>query len=380
MRSRGNLLQESDLNVSSGKQSGPAVKAADFAPHRHLPRYLMVILPRVSRELERWQQRALYAGWPLSKQALAGFSRKHLYLRGSSYYALSNVNPPYEKTLVTLIVALQIIGDYLDNLCAGEGLFNEAAYRYLHRAMPAALTRGPVKEHDYYRFYRAKKDGGYLKALVAECRACTGALPGYRLVEPEALRLISLYSDLQVYKHLPPAMRNSRLRRWFKEKGVPETPPVHWWEYAAACGSTLSLFALFSLATFPQIEAADIRRVAGAYFPWVCGLHILLDSWVRQEEDLGRGALNFTACYRTPAAAAERLSLFLGKALRQVSDLPQALFHRSAVQGLLALYLSDPRIKEQGKEVTARALLQAGGKGAHIFYRLSKLLRRLGFL
>ena len=50
--------------------------------HRSLYRFLTVILPRSSQELDRWQQRALYAGRPLSQQALDSFSKNHLCLKG----------------------------------------------------------------------------------------------------------------------------------------------------------------------------------------------------------------------------------------------------------------------------------------------------------
>ena len=372
--------EDSEQNLYSIKQGGPAVKEQRFDPHRSLYRFLTVILPRSSQELDRWQQRALYAGRPLSQQALDSFSKNHLCLKGGSYYALYSAHPLYEKKLVTLTVALQVIGSYLGNLCEQGSVFNEAAHRYLYRAVPAALMCSAAKEYDYYRFYPAHKDGGYLKALIAECRSCIETLPGYRPVEPEILRLASLYSDLQVYKRFPPAMRRSRLRRWFKEKAAPVDPPLHWWEYAAACGSTLSLFALLALATSPQVRPDHIRQVGGAYFPWVCGLHILLEHWVGQGEDLRCGALNMVACYPSEAAAVDRIHLFLRKALREVSVLPHGSFHRFAVQGLLALYLSDPRVKEQGRESAALPLLQAGGRGAHHLYRLSMLMRRLGFL
>ena len=112
----------------------------------------------------------------LLQQASASLSRKRFHAQGGSFYALYNFNPRYYKKLVSLIVALQTISDYLDNLCDRGGIYNEAAFRCLHRAMTAALTRGPIKGLDYYRFYPVKNDGGYLEALVAECRSCTGIL------------------------------------------------------------------------------------------------------------------------------------------------------------------------------------------------------------
>ncbi len=356
------------------------VQAKSGSPDRSLIRFLTVVLPQVSRELRRWERYTVSAEWPLMQQASASLSRKRFHAQGGSFYALYNFNPLYEKKLIRLIVALQTISDYLDNLCDRGGIYSEAAFRYLHQALPAALSSAPVGEKDYYRFYPSRCDGGYLKALVAACRECTGTLPGYAAVEPEMLRLASLYSDLQVYKHLHPHVRRSRLKRWFREKAAPACPPLHWWEYAAACGSTLGLFVLCGLATSPRAAPQEAQRLVRAYFPWVCGLHILLDYWIDQEEDLREGELNFVACYRSPALAAERIALFLRKALGQVSELPHASFHRTVVQGLLAVYLSDPKVRAQQLQKSAAMLLRAGGAGASYFHRLCLLLRRFKVL
>lgn len=358
----------------------PPVKPAVSRPDHSLVRFLTVVLPQVSRELQHWQRYTSRAEWPLLRQASASLNRKRFHAQGGSFYALYNFNPLYEKTLVKLIVALQTISDYLDNLCDRSGVYSEAAFRYLHRAVLEALSSGPASTVDYYRFYPSRHDGGYLKALVAECRSCTGTLPGYAAMEPEILQLASRYNDLQVYKHLHPNMRSSRVKRWFREKAAPDTPALHWWEYAAACGSTLGLFALFGLATSSRAGPQEARQLVRAYFPWVCGLHILLDYWIDQDEDLRGGDLNFVACYPSPAQAVERLTLFLGKALQEVSALPHASFHRTVVQGLLAVYLSDPKVRAQELQVSAAALLRAGGSGAGYFYHLCLLLRRFKVL
>jgi tetraprenyl-beta-curcumene synthase len=367
--------------VSEKSGQGLLLEAVRFFPELTLTYFLTGVLPRVSSELRKWErQLTVYADWPLLQQASASLSRKRFHAQGGSFYALYNFNPRYYKKLVSLIVALQTISDYLDNLCDRGGIYNEAAFRCLHRAMTAALTRGPIKGLDYYRFYPAKNDGGYLEALVAECRSCTGILPAYPAVQPEILRLASLYNDLQVYKHLNPAERGSRLKRWFKEKAAPASPPLHWWEYAAACGSTLAIFALFGLAASPETSVHEARKLVNAYFPWVCGLHILLDYWIDQEEDRREGDFNFAACYSSPALAVERLHLFLQKSLEEAAKLPRTSFHRSVIRGLLAVYLSDPKVSLQGLQEPASSLLNAGGTEARLYYRLCLMLRKLGVL
>ena len=367
------------MNAKGGE--GLLIDTPGLTHDLYLPRFLTGVLPRVSREMRRWEQSlTLQADWPLLQQALSSLSRKRFHAQGGSFYALYSPNADCSKNLVTLIVALQTISDYLDNLCDRGGVYDEAAFRCLHKAITASLTCGPAREHDYYRFYPAKNDGGYLEALVAQCRTCTGSLPAYREVQPEILHLASLYNDLQVYKHLNPLVRASRLKRWFREKAAPTKPPLQWWEFAAACGSTLAIFALFGLAARPGTGPREAGRVVSAYFPWVCGLHILLDYWIDQDEDIRGGDFNFAACYPSPASAVERLRLFLDKALEETAKLDRPSFHHTVILGLLAVYLSDPKVKSQNLQGQANTLLSAGGGRAKLYYRLSLLLRRLGVL
>ena len=360
---------------------GQLLEAVRFFPELILTRFLTGVLPQVSRELRRWEQRlTVYADWPLLQQASASLSRKRFHAQGGSFFALYNFSPRYSRKLVSLIVALQTISDYLDNLCDRGGVYDEAAFRCLHQAMTAALTRGPIRKRDYYRFYPLKNDGGYLDALVSECRECIGSLPAYPVVEQEILRLISLYNDLQVYKHLNPAVRGSRLKRWFREKAAPSNPPLHFWEYAAASGSTLAVFALCALAASAETSIEDAKKLVEVYFPWVCGLHILLDYWIDQEEDRREGDYNFVSCYPSPKAAVDRLHLFLQRSLQGAAGLPRSSFHRSVVRGLLALYLSDPKVKLLGLQKEASSQIHAGGTEARLYYRLCLLLRRLEIL
>jgi tetraprenyl-beta-curcumene synthase len=358
---------------------GTLIEGACLPPDASLRRFLTGVLPQVSRELRKWHKQ-LDRCYDLSlrKQASASLNRKRFHSQGGSFFAL--YNPPWTRQLAALIVALQTIGDYLDNLCDRGGIYDEAAFRRLHQAMLDAVSPGLGITRDYYRFYPARNDGGYLKALVDECRSHVSALPSYAAVHAEVLRLVALYNDLQVFKHLAPPVRCSRLKRWFREKGIVTAPPVYWWEFAAACGSTLAIFALLAAATAPHTGREEVKEVMKAYFPWVCGLHILLDYWIDQEEDRHGGDLNFAACYASPAEAAQRLHLFLQRALAGVSRLPHPGFHRTIVRGLLAVYLSDPKVERQGFRQAARSLLAAGGAETGSYYRSCLMLRRLGLL
>jgi tetraprenyl-beta-curcumene synthase len=361
------------------KSSRPAPGATAPRPDSSISRFLIGVLPQVSREIRRWDRQLDDCGdWMLLKQAMSSLKHKRFHAQGGCFYAL--YSPQYSKQMISLVVALQTISDYLDNLCDRGGIYDEAAFRCLHQAMLDALSTKPVHSRDYYRYYIARNDGGYLRALVEECRGSIVVFPAYPVVQGELLRLVSLYNDLQVFKHLHLHTRHARLKRWFRDKCSVSAPPLYFWEFAAACGSTLAMFALLSAAASAHTTEEEVRRITGAYFPWVCGLHILLDYWIDQEEDRIGGDLNFTSCYPSPEIAAQRLHLFLNKSLEGVSRLPHPSFHRTVVRGLLAVYLSDHKVSRQGFRQTAKSLLEAAGSETRLFYRLCLLLRKLKVL
>lgn len=336
-------------------------------------RFIFRVFPAVDTELAHWRAKA--AGGThreLVKQAGASIRDKRFHAQGGSVYALAGGG--FNRDLVRLIVALQTISDYLDNLCDRAGCLDRAAFRRLHESMPAAVDPGR-ETVDYYDRYPYRDDGGYLEALVAQCRQVVQTLPSYDAAKADVARLIGLYSDLQVYKHTHFADREPLLTAWF-EPYRRRYPDLYWWEFAAAAGSTLGMFALFAAASRPHLNGAEVKQISRAYFPWVAGLHILLDYFIDQEEDRKAGDLNFVGYYRDARHCRDRLLLFVRRALESVSGLPRPHFHRTVVKGLLALYLSDPKVSRQNLDWAARDLIRAAGGDTTALYKLCRLLRR----
>ena len=60
--------------------------------------------------------------------------------------------------------------------------------------------------------------------------------------------------------------------------------------------------------------------------------------------------------------------------------LPEAQFHLLIVRGLLAMYLSDPKVDAQGFGEIRDTLLSCGGRVSGWMYRVCCLLRRSGLL
>lgn len=294
--------------------------------------------------------------------------------------------------LLRLIVALQVISDYLDNLCDRVGVSDETAFRQLHRAFLDALDDGEAScfpdtgvfasrggPADYYAHFPFKHDNGYLNSLVAQCRGILRNLPSYPVVRPNILRLAHLYCDMQARKHLDPAVRQGLLQSWFYEN-LPSFPRMHtsvrWWEFAAASGSTLGIFVLLRAAARPGLRPSDADAITDVYFPYVAGLHILLDYFIDQMEDEQGGDLNFVRAYADNKLRDKRLLFFVRKSLEKTSTLPDALYHKTVIKGMLALYLSDPKVTTAGLWPQARVLIRAAGLDTLVMHSLCRILRR----
>jgi tetraprenyl-beta-curcumene synthase len=338
-----------------------------------LARYIIGILPVVKRFLAVWEEEAEKCqNSELRRQALLSLKNKDFHCQGGAVFALPF--PDWRQELITLIVAYQTICDYLDNLCDRAGCTDGRAFRQLHLALPDALT--PGQDHaDYYKYYLYKNDGGYLNKLVDECRRCLNRLPSWRMVQKDSLRLAELYSNLQVYKHLVLEAREDTLKEWAATENQ-GFPYLYWQEFAAACGSTLAIFALMGLAALEDLEAERVKDTLEAYFPWICSLHILLDYFIDRQEDMEGGDLNFTSYYPTQSEMIERLKLLVRQSHHCAGSLSDHAFAKTVVEGLLAMYLSDSKIKEQALEKTARELLAESGPDAFRTYRLCKAVRK----
>lgn len=341
-----------------------------------ITRFVRQIFPMVEAELALWRLAAGRCAPELAQQALASIRDKKFHCLGGSVYALHpGVDTP---GFVRLVVALQTISDYLDNLCDRAGVIDEIAFRQLHLAITDALdpTAG---SHDYYANYPAGDDGGYLAGLVAACRSEIARLPAYNLVKPCVIELATLYSELQTYKHLEPAERDGRLAAW-AQSPLALYPDLSLWEFAAATGSTLGIFALCSAAADPALTEARVENTYAAYFPWICGLHILLDYFIDLAEDERHGDLNFVAHYASESEIVVRMTFFREKAIAAAHSLPSPVFGETVVSGLLAMYLSDPKTEALRAKRPKTALLTGAGGYARFLYNLCRLLRRQGIL
>ncbi|WP_347549208.1 tetraprenyl-beta-curcumene synthase family protein [Pseudalkalibacillus hwajinpoensis] len=334
------------------------------------------VLPRVHQELEHWKKRAEAIPDPeLRKQAVDSIESKTFHCEGGAIYGLL-AGGKIDKS-IAFIAAYQTISDYLDNLCDRSTSLDPADFSALHESMNQALSPEIEASNDYYRFREEQNDGGYLLSLVQTCQSVIRELPNKEEVQPALLELCHYYCDLQVHKHVTEEDRVPRLQGWF-EQHRQQLPDMTWNEFSACAGSTLGIFCLVSYSLGNKIPEGGTEVIKEGYFPWVQGLHIMLDYFIDQEEDRAGGDLNFCFYYRDNDELAERVAHFIKEADKSVEGLPHSSFHRLINRGLLGIYLADRKVMAQKDvRILAREIIRNGGRSSIFFYFNGWVYRRL---
>ncbi|EIT85528.1 hypothetical protein A374_09833 [Fictibacillus macauensis ZFHKF-1] len=332
------------------------------------------VLPDVAFYLEQWRERAeKIPNEELRKQALMSIDTKEFHCQGGGILAL--LAGSRRNEVIEFIVAYQTISDYLDNLCDRSTSLDPLDFEALHEAMLHALTPG-AKRQNYYRLREDQDDGGYLWQLVETCQRVLQRLPHYECIAEELIELARYYCDLQIHKHVVIEERIGRLEAWF-EKHKSSLPPMSWYEFSACAGSTLGIFCLVSYAAQQELSKEHVQAVKEGYFPWVQGLHILLDYFVDQEEDRLGGDLNFCTYYEDASRMVERFRHFVRQADQSINALPDAKFHKLINRGLLGIYLADEKVKSTPEiHRAALKIRRFGGSTTLFFYMNRKLMQR----
>jgi len=124
------------------------------------------------------------------------------------------------------------------------------------------------------------------------------------------------------------------------------------------------------------LTARQVQTSSQAYFPWICGLHILLDYFIDLREDRETSQLNFVAYYKDTDMMFQRLHQFEENSLKQAEQLDHPKFHRAVVQGLLAMYLSDEKGMDTDIRSVTKQLLGDSGLGVNLLYWMCCQLRK----
>jgi Protein of unknown function (DUF2600). len=350
--------------------------AVPATPLRLMSQIYRKVLPEVHHFLEQWKQKAEQIPDPeLRRQALASIETKTFHCEGGAIYGLLAGDQRTE--VIAFIVAYQTISDYLDNLCDRSTSLDPEDFRCLHGSMLEALTPG-APHSDYYRLRETLGDKGYLDGLVSVCQSVLARLEAFDLIRSSLRELAGFYCDLQVYKHVTKDQRVPRLMAWFK-KYQDRFPQMSWYEFAACSGSTLGIFCIVAYAASRGDEMARLTGIIrDSYFPWVQGLHILMDYFVDQEEDRKEGDLNFCFYYGSEEEMMRRFNHFIEEADEAIDGMPDRNFHKMINRGLLGIYLADKKVaRQRNVRILARRLIRRSGGSGLFFFLNGWIYRRL---
>ncbi len=274
----------------------------------------------------------------LKKEALASLKQKAFHCYGASFYA-SLVPQSKQSDYLCFMTAYQSICDYLDNLVDQTPIINETNFRRLHQSLLDVFKLTPPNQH-YYQYQTQQLDSGYLNLLVRICQRCLRTIDNYKRYQPYFSRLARLYVDLQVYKHLKVSEREERLKQ-LKVENEKLAEGLTWFEFGAACGSTLGIFTMVAYAMNQEKYQVTPDRIFQSMFPGVQQLHIMLDYVIDLPEDLADGELNFFSYYKNDDEGIDQILELYRRVQREVEHLPEKVFHQTINDGLFALYLAE---------------------------------------
>lgn len=264
-----------------------------------------------------------------------------------------------DRPLLELLVAYQIMWDFLDSVSERGACAGRANGRQLHRALVEALDpEAPIS--DYYRFHPWKDDGGYLLALVETCRRICAKLPSYQQVRSILLRGVERCS-IQSLNHEPePSRRDTALKEWAKRE-FPDKQVLDWFELTAAASAFVP-YALLALASEPARKQSEIARVHAAYFPAMSLAIAMLDSYVDQTSDIANASHSYISHYPSKEMAMERLAAIVSLAVSNSARLPNGYRHVVIATCMVSMYLSKESVNTSTFRAQTRELAQAGGK------------------
>jgi tetraprenyl-beta-curcumene synthase len=335
-------------------------------------RELLWGLRAVSREMHRWQRHALtIPDAPIREGALASLARKRTHADGAALFWI--LPRRRDLRLLRLLVAYEVILDFLDNVSERGVAVGATDGRQLHLALSDAMDLGgPIS--DYYRDHPWRDDGGYLRALVETCRASCVSLPSYPRVRDLVIREATRAQVLALNHYPDPEHRDTELRRWAAQE-YPRSSEASWFELTSAASASLTIHALLVLAAEAECSEEDIAATYAAYFPWISTTSTMLDSYVDQAEDAASGGHSYIEHYLDSQNAIGRLGDLIRKSTYEASRLRNGHRHAVIVACMVAMYLSKDSARAPAMRARTSSLAEAGGSLTRLLLPILRLWR-----
>ncbi|MGA2455750.1 MAG: DUF2600 family protein [Solirubrobacteraceae bacterium] len=335
-------------------------------------RELTWTLPAVAHEIRAWRSKAsAIPSAAIREDALSSLARKRGHTDGAALFCiLPRTRDPH---LLRLLVAYEIMWDFLDSVNERGAREGQANGRQLHRALVDALDPdAPLS--DYYRHHPWQDDGGYLNALVHACQAICRRLPSYDAVRSRLAQEAWRAQVLAINHDLDPVRRDTDLHEWARQN-FRAGHEASWYELTGAASASLTVHALLALAAKPRVTLPEMTRVQNAYFPWISAATTMLDSFVDQAEDTANGDHSYIAHYPTAELAIDRISLLVHRSMTEANALPDRHRHIVIVACMVAMYLSKDSASTPPMRRNTQTLLNAGGPLAPALFPILRLWR-----
>ena len=356
------------MNAHRGKtiRTAPRNRVALLITFAHAAfSYWTSVFPRVCFYIVRWRARARRIPDPVLRQLALDALDKRGNIEGAAAFAA--FVPLARRAAATRATsAFQAAYNLLDMLGEQPSPNPVLDGRRLHEALVYAVTpRGTTAPHgsevssldadssgadpprtegpralDWYEHHPQRNDGGYLNALIEECRDAFAALPSHLLVAASAQAAAARIVSFQSLNLSKSQGEHTGLEQWARAA----TPPgagLQWWETAAAAGSSLGVHVLIAAAAEPRLDASEVSALAHAYFPWIGGLHSLLDNLIDKHEDEAAGHRSLIEYYG-PEQAAQRMRWIAEQALDKAGELPHSRRHIVILAAMIGNYLATP--------------------------------------
>jgi tetraprenyl-beta-curcumene synthase len=360
---------------SRGRRRRPAYLLEALALLRVQLPYWLRIYPQARRELAAWERRATRMPHGMPRElALGKLAGEGLNAEGAALFAV--LAPARQRPrVVRLLVAFQVLYDYLDALNEQPAFADLRTGRQLHLALTdAVLPNQPMS--DYYGDSSEVRDGGYVQALTGECRRLVRTLPAAEACRDALVRATRRCAEAQSRNHASLLLGESPLIQWSVTQSADGGDGL-WWELAAGGVSSLAVHALLASAANPACTSKDARELDAAYFPAICALSTLLDSLADYHRDARTANRSFVSYYRDADHAAERLVAIAARAGERIKAVRDSRTHAIILAAIVAYYLSSDSTQDGFPAVAAKSLMRHAGPVAVPMLAAMRARRRI---
>jgi tetraprenyl-beta-curcumene synthase len=118
---------------------------------------------------------------------------------------------------------------------------------------------------------------------------------------------------------------------------------------------------LIAAAAQSRLDSSEVSALSNAYFPWIGGLHSLLDNLIDKREDEAAGHRSLIEYYG-PRRAAERMRWLATQATHAAHELPHSSRHIAILAAMIGNYLSTPEAHSPELRPVSDSVLETVGE------------------